>query len=139
MGSLFSRTCPRMKQQSFRFRLQADVRQAQQQGLTWSMQADLEAIAWSPASPTTFVAAAEDGIVAAFDARAGSQSAPLFRLSAHDQPTSAVSFCRAAAGLLCTASTDGVVRLGVQVSVMQAGLRVQLCSSSLLFMVCRAG
>ena len=75
------------------------------------MQADLEAIAWSPSSPTTFVASAEDGIVAAFDARSGSKSEALYRLSAHDKPTSAVSFCSAVSGLLCTASTDGTVRL----------------------------
>ena len=50
----------------------------------------------------------EDGLVAAFDARAG--AAPLFRLSAHDKPTCAMSFCAAAPGLLATGSTDKKVR-----------------------------
>ena len=38
-------------------------------------------------------------------------SNPLFRLSAHDKPTCALSFCPAAPGLLATASTDQQVKL----------------------------
>ena len=90
--------------------MQTDVRAAQQQVLSWSMAADLEALAWAPMAPTTFLASSEDGLVAAFDARSGSGSAPLYRLSAHDQPTCALSFCPGVPGLLCTASTDGLVR-----------------------------
>ena len=92
---------------------QTDVRAAksQQQALSWSVAADVEALTWAPLAPTTFVASSEDGLVAAFDARAGPGSAPLYRLAAHDQPACALSFCPAVPGLLCTASTDGVVRL----------------------------
>lgn len=90
---------------------QVDARSAELQVLSWTMAADLEALAWSPAAPTTFLASAEDGIVAAFDARAGAGSDALYRLAAHDQPTCALSFCPGVPGLLCTASTDGTVRL----------------------------
>ncbi len=76
--------------------------------LRWQLSADVEALAWNPCSPTSFLVSCEDGLVAAFDARAG--AAPLFRLSAHDKPTCAMSFCAAAPGLLATGSTDKKVR-----------------------------
>ena len=51
-------------------------------------------------------ASSEDGLVACFDARKGAKSAPLYRLSAHDRPACALTFCTAVPGLLATASTD---------------------------------
>ena len=74
--------------------------------LAWSVSADVEALAWDPSNPTHFLASSEDGIVAAFDARSGGNSAPLFRLSAHDKPACCLNFNPAANGLLATASTD---------------------------------
>ena len=44
--------------------------------------------------------------MACFDARKGAGSAPLYRLSAHDRPACALTFCTAVPGLLATASTD---------------------------------
>ena len=79
------------------------------QALSWTVSADVEALAWSPHAPTTFLVSCEDGLVAAFDARAGAGSPPLFRLSAHDAPACALSFNPAVPGLLATASTDGKV------------------------------
>jgi periodic tryptophan protein 1 len=35
----------------------------------WQVSADVEALAWDPHHPTQFVVAAEDGVVAAYDAR----------------------------------------------------------------------
>ena len=52
----------------------------------------------------------EDGIVACFDARKGANSDALYRLSAHDHATCALSFCSAAPGLLATCSTDKQVQ-----------------------------
>jgi len=49
--------------------------------------------------------------VAAFDARAGSGSKPLFRLHAHTKATCAMSFCPGIPGLLATGSTDKKVKL----------------------------
>jgi periodic tryptophan protein 1 len=86
------------------------VREPGGQALTWRVGADVEALAWAPHAPTSFLASCEDGRVAAFDARAGAGSPPLFRLSAHDAPTCALSFNPAVPGLLATASTDGKVR-----------------------------
>ena len=51
-------------------------------------------------------ASSEDGLVACYDARKGGKSAPLYRLSAHDRPACALTFCTAVPGLLATASTD---------------------------------
>lgn len=85
--------------------LQGDTRSPSSH-LAWSVSADVEALAWDPFNPTHFLASSEDGIVAAFDARSGQGSKPLYRLSAHDKPTCCLSFNPAAKDLLATASTD---------------------------------
>ena len=74
--------------------------------LSWSVSADVEALAWDPFNPTHFLVSSEDGIVASFDARTGGSSTPLYRLSAHDKPACCISFNPSARGLLTTASTD---------------------------------
>ena len=86
--------------------LQADLRAPDGRPLKWRIDADVEALAWAPHAPTTFLVATEDGLVCAYDARAGAGSAPLFRLSAHDAATSAMSFNPALPSLMATASTD---------------------------------
>ena len=81
----------------------------------WRVSADVEALAWDPHHPTQFIVSSEDGVVAAYDARQGAGSAPLYQLSAHEKATSCLSFCPAVPGLLATASTDkkvGGVALG---------------------------
>ena len=74
--------------------------------LKWEIGTDVEALAWAPHAPTTFLVATEDGLVCAYDARSGAGSAPLFRLSAHNAATSAMSFNPALPNLMATASTD---------------------------------
>ena len=74
--------------------------------LKWKVDADVEALAWAPHVPTTFLVSTEDGLVCAYDARSGPGTAPLFRLSAHDAATSAMSFNPALPNLMATASTD---------------------------------
>ena len=81
---------------------------------TWQVSADVEALAWDPHNPTQFVVSAEDGVVAAYDARQGANSAPLYQLGAHEKATSCLSFCPAVKGLLATASTDKKVGPGVR-------------------------
>ena len=78
--------------------------------LRWDVSADVEALTWAPHAPTTFLASTEDGLVCAYDARSGAGSAPLFRLSAHDAATCAMSFNPALPNLMATASTDMKVR-----------------------------
>ena len=78
--------------------------------LRWKVDADVEALAWAPHAPTTFLVSTEDSLVCAYDARSGPGSAPLFRLSAHDAATSAMSFNPALPALMATASTDMKVR-----------------------------
>ena len=62
----------------------------------------------------------EDGIVACFDARKGANSDALYRLSAHDHATCALSFSSAAPGLLATCSTDKQVR-SAAIACMNSG------------------
>lgn len=90
-------------------RLQGDTRSPTSH-LAWSVSADVEALTWDPSNPTHFLVSSEDGIVAAFDARSGANSAALYRLSAHDKPACCLSFNPAAKGLLATASTDKQVQ-----------------------------
>ena len=85
---------------------QADLRAPSGKPLKWECDADVEALAWAPHAPTTFLASTEDGLVCAYDARSGPGSAPLFRLSAHDAATCAMSFNPAVPNLMATASTD---------------------------------
>ena len=50
--------------------MQLDVRIPDSQTVpTWLVSADVEALSWDPHHPTQFVVAAEDGVVAAYDAR----------------------------------------------------------------------
>lgn len=37
----------------------------------WDLSADVEALAWCPHLPTTFLVSSEDGVVTAYDARGG--------------------------------------------------------------------
>ena len=74
--------------------------------MKWKGDADVEALAWAPHSPTTFLASTEDGLVCAYDARSGPGSAALFRLSAHDAAPCAMSFNPGLPSLMATASTD---------------------------------
>ncbi len=67
---------------------------------------EVEALAWNLHQPTQFLVSCQNGEVTAYDARNADSKEPLFRLAAHDRPTCALSFCPAAPGLLCTASTD---------------------------------
>lgn len=89
----------------------ADARAPDSEPLRWQLSADSEALTWVPHDPTCFLASSEDGLVACYDARKGAGSDPLYRLSAHDRPTCALTFCTAAPGLLATASTDKQVKL----------------------------
>lgn len=90
--------------------LQADLRAPDGDVPAWLLSADCEALAWSPAAPTQFLVSSEDGLVAAYDARAGAGAAPLWRLAAHDKPACALAFSAAAPGMLATASTDKKVQ-----------------------------
>jgi hypothetical protein len=89
---------------------QADLRAPDGDAPAWRLSADCEALAWAPHAPAQFLAACEDGLVAGYDARAGGDAPPLFRLAAHDKPACALAFCAAAPGLLATASTDKKAR-----------------------------
>lgn len=86
--------------------MQADVRAPDAKPLMWPVSADVEALTWNPHAPTTFMVSSEDGLVVLYDARSGVGSEPLFRLSAHDAATCALSFNPAAPDLVATASTD---------------------------------
>lgn len=99
----------------------ADARTPNSEPLKWALSADSEALTWAPHEPTTFLASSEDGLVACYDARKGAGSAPLYRLSAHDRPACALTFCTAVPGLLATASTDKQVKLW-DVSTQQPAL-----------------
>ena len=87
-------------------------------------------------------ASSEDGLVACYDARKGAKSAPLYRLSAHDRPACALTFCTAVPGLLATASTDKQVQFYIIYYIYSAVLvpsTFDCKMSNALFWCCRAG
>ncbi|PSC72392.1 putative WD repeat-containing [Micractinium conductrix] len=99
----------------------------------WRVSADVEALAWDPHNPTRFVVAAEDGVVACYDARQGAGSSPLFQLSAHDKATCALSFCPAVPGLLATSSTDKKVKVWSLAENRPAMLATQSLNTGAVF------
>jgi periodic tryptophan protein 1 len=71
----------------------------------------VEALAWSPHSPTQFAVSCESGEVVMYDTRNGPSSDPILRFSAHKKATTAVSFNFALPGYFLTAFTDKKVNL----------------------------
>eukprot|EP00884_Botryococcus_braunii_P000541 jgi/Botrbrau1/10488/Bobra.0133s0091.1 len=89
-----------------------DLRDPGTAKIDWQVPDEVEALAWAPQQGSVFLVSCQNGEVVAFDARRpDGNSGPLYRLAAHDKPTCALSFCPAAVGLLCTASTDKKVKL----------------------------
>lgn len=89
----------------------ADVRTPGGAVLSWAVTADVECAAWNPAVAEQFLVSTEDGHVTCHDARRGGGGAALFTLAAHEKPTSTLSLCASARGLLATASTDKATKL----------------------------
>lgn len=76
----------------------------------FALSADVESLSWAPHSPSTIVAATEDGVVAGFDVRMNG-SAPLFRFDAHAGAVSSISFSAHIPGMLATAGVDKTVKI----------------------------
>ncbi|GMH35121.1 hypothetical protein BSKO_02989 [Bryopsis sp. KO-2023] len=88
-----------------------DVRTPNGEPLRWSLSGEAEAFTWSPGNPTSFLSSTDDGVVHCFDARKGGGSEPVFRLAAHEKPTTVLSFSPLAPDLLMTASIDKTVKI----------------------------
>ena len=79
-------------------------------GASFAVGAKVEAACWDPSTPTTALAAGEDGALVAFDIR--SAAAPLWTFSPHGgKGVPAVAFSKSYRGLLATGSVDGTVAL----------------------------
>lgn len=76
----------------------------------FTLSADVESLTWAPHSPSTIVAATEDGVVAGFDVRMNG-TAPLFRFDAHTGAVSAISFSAHIPGMFATAGVDKTVKI----------------------------
>lgn len=83
-----------------------DVRTPDGDPLSWSLSGEAEGLVWSPTSATSFLVSSDDGMIASFDARKGSGSDALFRLAAHEKPTTVISFCPTSPTLFMSASID---------------------------------
>lgn len=76
----------------------------------FALSADVESLTWAPHSPSTIVAATEDGVVAGFDVRMNG-STPLFRFDAHAGAVSSISFSAHIPGMLATAGVDKTIKI----------------------------
>mmetsp|Transcript_3181 Transcript_3181/g.10465 ORF Transcript_3181/g.10465 Transcript_3181/m.10465 type:complete len:537 (-) Transcript_3181:87-1697(-) len=82
-------------------------------GLSFALPADVEAVSWNPYKPNQLVASVEDGRVMAFDVAAGPGSGPLmqWQASAAGAPVSGLTFHATMPNLMATASIDQTVQL----------------------------
>lgn len=79
--------------------------------LSWTLPADPECLRWNPHQPQCFAVSDEEGSVHYFDTRAGSDSAPLFSLTAHPKAVTSIDWNPALPDCLLTASADRTIRL----------------------------
>ncbi|XP_078180085.1 LOW QUALITY PROTEIN: putative WD repeat-containing protein C17D11.16 [Carex rostrata] len=82
----------------------------------WSVDTDVESMAWDPHNEHAFVISLENGMVQCFDKRTTSSnstsaSKTVFTLHAHEKAVSSVSFCPVAPNLLATGSIDKMIKL----------------------------
>ncbi|XP_062230051.1 uncharacterized WD repeat-containing protein C17D11.16-like [Phragmites australis] len=91
-----------------------DMKDGGQSCHKWSVEADVESLAWDPHNEHSFVVSLENGIVQAFDKRTASSKSsgrPTFTLHAHEKAVSTISFSPSAPNFLATGSTDKMVKL----------------------------
>ncbi|OEL38821.1 putative WD repeat-containing protein C17D11.16 [Dichanthelium oligosanthes] len=73
-----------------------DVKNCAPDCIRWSVEADVEALAWDPHNEHSFVVSLENGMVQAFDKRRASSSQntslAMFTLHAHEKAVSSISF-----------------------------------------------
>ncbi|GJN22560.1 hypothetical protein PR202_gb10138 [Eleusine coracana subsp. coracana] len=87
----------------------SDMKDGGQSYHKWSVDADVESLAWDPHNDHMFVVSLENGMVQAFDKRTASTNSPsrsTCTLHAHEKAVSTISFCPSAPNLLATGSTD---------------------------------
>ncbi|KAL5580304.1 hypothetical protein UlMin_012746 [Ulmus minor] len=85
-------------------------------GYRWTVNADVESLAWDPHTEHSFVVSLEDGTVKGFDIRAAtsnpdSESKPSFTLHAHDKNVCSISYNPLVPNFLATGSEDKMVKL----------------------------
>ncbi|RKP24971.1 WD40-repeat-containing domain protein, partial [Syncephalis pseudoplumigaleata] len=77
----------------------------------WSVNADVEAVAWNVHAPQQLYVSTENGTVLCFDVRNGSDSTPVFTLQAHDDGCSSIGLHPTIPGCLVTGSVDRTVKV----------------------------
>lgn len=84
-------------------------------GVGASVGSDVEALAWDPWAPHSFMVSLENGIVVAFDARTlsntGDGGKAMWTLDAHNGAASALDISSTIKGCIVTGGTDKVVKL----------------------------
>ncbi|OEL15647.1 putative WD repeat-containing protein C17D11.16 [Dichanthelium oligosanthes] len=86
-----------------------DMKDGGQNCHKWSVEADVESLAWDPHNEHSFVVSLENGMVQAFDKRTASSSSSgrsTYTLHAHEKAVSSISFSPSAPDFLATGSTD---------------------------------
>ncbi|BAS75972.1 Os01g0924300, partial [Oryza sativa Japonica Group] len=92
-----------------------DMKDGGQSCNKWSVEADVESLAWDPHNEHSFMVSLENGMVQAFDKRTASSNSnsgrPTFTLHAHEKAVSSISFSPSTPNFLATGSTDKMVKL----------------------------
>ncbi|KAK9663985.1 hypothetical protein RND81_14G011500 [Saponaria officinalis] len=92
-----------------------DGRNPSHSGYRWSVDADVESLAWDPHTEHNFVVSLENGMIQGFDIRAASSNSadlkPSFTIHAHEKAASSISYNFSAPNLLASGSVDKTVKL----------------------------
>ncbi|XP_076936945.1 uncharacterized protein LOC143604307 [Bidens hawaiensis] len=93
-----------------------DGRVPSHSGFKWSVDADVESLAWDPHDQHLFVVSLENGTVVGFDIRTATSNSPTelkpkFTLHAHDRNVCAIFYNPLVPNLLATGSEDKMVKL----------------------------
>ena len=94
-----------------------DVRSPTEACQTFNLKTDIETLSWDPFVPHQFLAGTDQGLVSCWDARGTNApsskkgESPLWTLSAHDGPVTAMDISSGIPGLLVTGSSDKMVKI----------------------------
>ncbi|XP_074285024.1 uncharacterized protein LOC141610705 [Silene latifolia] len=93
-----------------------DGRNPSHSGYKWSVDADVESLAWDPHTEHNFIVSLENGMIQGFDIRAASSSSdsdlkPSFTIHAHEKAASSISYNFSSPNLIASGSVDKTVKL----------------------------
>ena len=98
----------------------SDLRTQTAGASSWTIDSDVESLAWNPHDPHTFAVSSEDGKVTLFDTR---KKLVIESFQAHKKAVTSVSFCPCLDGVMVTDPRTGGPRYGKEQTMGRDSLR----------------